>query len=460
MKARRPQEGGKAADKFSQMTLSPLAPLIFRLSLPAVAANIVGVVYNLTDTFYLGRLGTDAAAASGIVMPVMVLIQAFGLLFGAGAGNRISVLLGKKDLEKSEELASTAVLSAFALSCILGSLFLIFKSGLLRAMGATSALSPLASVYLVALLAVSPLYCTSYAFDPILRFQGLVKESMIGIALGAILNIFLEPVFIFSLRLGMLGAGIATAICEALSFFLLLFLYRKRSQIALDFRKFSFKSFGPILSSGMPNFVRNVMGAASTDVFNLVTDPFGPAAIAGVTIANRILLLTASAEIGMGRGYQPVCGYNYGARKYSRVRKGYYMILSASAALLILVAVLQEIFAPHLIAIFRNSPPVVKYGSDFLRFFSLTFPLYSFIICSNMMQQTLGHTLIASLVGLARQGVFLVPLLFILPARFGFLGLEICQPVSDCLTFLLTLPMQAMVFKDLKRAELLYVQNP
>ncbi|MBQ1301469.1 MAG: MATE family efflux transporter [Aeriscardovia sp.] len=454
------RKGGGPKDKFSQMTLSPLAPLIFRLSLPAVAANIVGVVYNLTDTFYLGRLGTAAAAASGIVMPVMVLIQAFGLLFGAGAGNRISVLLGKKDLEKSKELASSAVLSAFALSCLLGALFLIFKSGILKIMGSTPALSPLASVYIVPLLIASPLYCTSYAFDPILRFQGLVKESMVGIALGAILNIFMEPLFIFSFRMGMLGAGIATAICESVSFFLLLFLYRKKSEIALDFKKFSFRSFGPILSSGMPNFVRNVMGAASTDVFNLVTDPFGPAAIAGVTIANRILLLTASAEIGMGRGYQPVCGYNFGARKYSRVKKGYYMILAASAALLLIVSALQEIFAPNLIAIFRNTAPVVKYGSDFLRFFSATFPLYSFIICSNMMQQTLGHTLIASLVGLARQGVFLIPLLLILPAHFGFFGLEICQPISDCLTFLLTLPMQAMVFRDLKRAELLYPQNP
>ena len=449
----------KFPDKFSQMTLSPLGPLIFRLSVPAVVANIIGVVYNLTDTFYLGRLGTDAAAASGVVMPVMVLIQAFGLLFGAGAGNRISVLLGKKDIEKSKQLASTAISSAFLLSCLFGSLFLIFRSDIVRIMGATPKLLGMTSIYLIPLLIASPLYCTSYAFDPILRFQGLAKESMIGIGLGAVLNIFLEPLFIFSMHLGMLGAGIATAICESLSFFLLLFLFAKKSQVPLDLKRFSFMSFGPILSAGMPNFVRNVMGAGSTDVFNLVTDPFGPAAIAGVTIANRILLLTASAEIGMGRGYQPVCGYNFGAHKYYRVKRGYYIILVASAVLLILVSVLQSIFAPYLIALFRNSPPVVEYGSDFLRFFSLTFPLYSFIICSNMMQQTLGHTLIASLVGLARQGVFLVPLLFIFPACFGFLGLEICQPVSDCLTFLLTVPMQILVFKDLKKAELLYSQN-
>ena len=456
MKPRSAKKVEKSADKFSQMTLSPLGPLIFRLSLPAVVANIIGVAYNLTDTFYLGRLGTDAAAASGIIMPIMVLIQAFGLLFGAGAGNRISVLLGKKDIEQSKRLASTAVSSAFVLSCILGFSFLMFKSKIVRIMGATSALAPMASTYLVPLLIASPLYCTSYAFDPILRFQGLVKESMIGIALGAVLNIFLEPLFIFPMHLGMHGAGTATAICESLSFFLLLFLFLKRSQIPLDLKKFSLRGFGPIVTAGMPNFVRNVMGAVSTDIFNLVTDPFGPAAIAGVTIANRILLLTASAEIGLGRGYQPVCGYNYGAHKYGRVKKGYYMILIASAALLILVSVLQEIFAPFLIAIFRNSPPVIKYGSGFLRFFSLTFPLYSFIICSNMMQQTLGHTLIASLVGLARQGLFLVPLLFIFPTHFGFLGLEICQPVSDCLTFLLTVPMQILIFRDLKRAELLY----
>ena len=221
----------KFPDKFSQMTLSPLGPLIFRLSLPAVVANIIGVVYNLTDTFYLGRLGTDAAAASGVVMPVMVLIQAFGLLFGAGAGNRISVLLGKKDIEKSKQLASTAISSAFLLSCLFGSLFLIFRSDIVRIMGATPKLLGMASIYLIPLLIASPLYCTSYAFDPILRFQGLAKESMIGIGLGAVLNIFLEPLFIFSMHLGMLGAGIATAICESLSFFLLLFLFAKKSQV-------------------------------------------------------------------------------------------------------------------------------------------------------------------------------------------------------------------------------------
>lgn len=238
----------KFPDKFSQMTLSPLGPLIFRLSLPAVVANIIGVVYNLTDTFYLGRIGADAAA-SGVVMPVMVLIQAFGLLFGAGAGNRISVLLGKKDIEKSKQLASTAISSAFLLSCILGSLFLIFRSDIARIMGATSGLLGMASTYLIPLLIASPLYCTSYAFDPILRFQGLAKESMIGIALGAVLNIFLEPLFIFSMHLGMLGAGIATAICESLSFFLLLFLFAKKSQVPLDLKRFSFMSFGPIFVS-------------------------------------------------------------------------------------------------------------------------------------------------------------------------------------------------------------------
>ena len=207
---------------FVEMTPAPLGPLITRMSVPAVIANVIGVAYNLTDTFYVGRLGTAASAASGVAMPVMVAIQAFGLLFGAGAGNKIAVLLGKKNMTLAKKLVTTAFFAAFAISVVLGAAGLLLLHPLARALGSTPTIEPLAIKYLTPLLWVAPLYCSSYVFDPVLRFQGRAKESMIGIGAGAIVNIGLEPVFIFALHLGMFGAGLATAICESLSFFLLL----------------------------------------------------------------------------------------------------------------------------------------------------------------------------------------------------------------------------------------------
>ncbi|MBQ5505194.1 MAG: MATE family efflux transporter [Aeriscardovia sp.] len=437
---------------FVEMTTAPLGPLITRMSVPAVIANVIGVAYNLTDTFYVGKLGTAASAASGVAMPVMVAIQAFGLLFGAGAGNKIAVLLGKKNMTLAKKLVTTAFFAAFAISVVLGAAGLLLLHPLARVLGSTPTIEPLAIKYLTPLLWVAPLYCTSYVFDPVLRFQGRAKESMIGIGAGTIVNIGLEPVFIFALHLGMFGAGLATAICESLSFFLLLGLFRSRSGVPLTWSQFSLSSavLREILAGGLPNFVRNVMGAAATDVFNLSADPFGNAAISAITIVNRVLLLTASAEIGFGRGYQPVCGYNYGSGHFDRVRRGYWLIVRASVVLLVSVAVLQSVWAPQLIQVFRDDPTVVRYGAAMLRWQSLTFPLYAYIICSNMMQQTLGHTAIASIVGLGRQGIFLVPALLILPRHLGFFGLVAAQPISDLCTFLMTLPLQRHVMKELR----------
>lgn len=437
---------------FIRMTEAPLGPLITQMATPAVIANIIGVGYNLTDTFYVGRLSTAASAASGVVMPLMVAIQAIGLLMGAGAGNRIAVLLGKKDMDLSEKLVSTAFFTTFVISIILSILALIFRVPLAWIFGSTKTIEPLAVVYMVPLLYAGPFYCMSYVFDPLLRFQGLAAESMIGIGLGAILNIILEPIFIFTLHMGMFGAGLATGICETLSFILLFILFIKRSGVKLKWKQFSPAGFvyHEIIAGGLPNFIRNIMGSFATDIFNLAANPYGDAAIAAITISNRIVMLTASAEIGFGRGYQPVCGFNYGAHHYVRVKRGYYLIMRASVILLVVVAIAQSIWAPQLIQLFRNDPAVIKYGAEVLRWQSLSFPLYSYIICSNMMQQTLGHTVIASIVGLARQGIFLVPVLLIFPHFLGFFGVELAQPIGDTCTMLLTIPLQMYVIRELK----------
>ncbi|MBR6440323.1 MAG: MATE family efflux transporter [Aeriscardovia sp.] len=442
---------GRGEDKYEKMTGSPLAKLIYSLAGPAVVANIITVIYNLVDTFYVGHLSAAAAAASGVVMPLMVGVKSVGMMLGMGGANRMSIALGKKDKPLAEALVATSFYITLVVSAILAAICIIFRGGVCRMLGAPAKVAPLASLYMIPLLIAAPLNCLTYIFNPVLRFQGMAKESMIGISSGAILNIFLEPVFIFSLRLGMLGAGIATAICQVVSFLLLAFIYRARGQVRIRLKFFRLRQLRPIFSTGMPTFFRNIMRAVGMDILDVVSAPFGVAAVAAMTIVNRIITLSNSLRGGLGQGYQPVCGYNYGAGKFGRVRRGYGITVWSMALVLGVISALQLIFAPDFIFVFQTNPEVVKIGAEALRWQSATLVLTSWIVMFNMVSQTLNHSVLSTIVGSLRRGVVLIPLLLILPRFLSLLGVEIAQPIADLAAFAFALPCQAYVFRSLKK---------
>ena len=442
---------GRREDKYEKMTGSPLAKLIYSLAGPAVVANLITVIYNLVDTFYVGHLSAAAAAASGVVMPLMVGVKSVGMMLGMGGANRMSIALGKKDKPLAEALVATSFYITLVVSIILAAICIIFRGGVCKILGANSQVAPLASLYMIPLLIAAPLNCLTYIFNPVLRFQGMAKESMIGISSGAILNIFLEPVFIFSFHLGMLGAGIATAICQVLSFLLLAFIYHARGQVRIKLKFFRVRQLRPIFSTGMPTFFRNIMRALGMDILDVVSSPFGVAAVAAMTIVNRIITVSNSLRGGLGQGYQPVCGYNYGAGKFERVRRGYGITVWSMALVLGIISTLQLIFAPDFILVFQSNPEVIKIGAEALRWQSATLVLTSWIVMFNMVSQTLNHSVLSTIVGSLRRGVVLIPLLLILPHFLSLLGVEMAQPIADLVAFAFALPCQTYVFKSLKK---------
>lgn len=444
----------RGGDKYEKMIGSPLAKLIYSLAGPAVVANIITVIYNLVDTFYVGHLSAAAAAASGIVMPLMVGVKSVGMMLGMGGANKMSVALGKKDKNLAQALVATAFYITFIISVILAVICIIFRHWVCRVLGAPSSVVPLASIYMLPLLIAAPFNCLTYIFNPALRFQGMAKESMIGISFGAILNIFLEPLFIFTMHLGMLGAGIATAICQGISFLLLAFLYHFRGQVKIKLRFFEIRQLRPIFSTGMPTFFRNIMRAIGMDILDVVSAPFGVPAVAAMTIVNRIVTFSNSLRGGLGQGYQPVCGFNYGAGKFDRVRKGYRITVWSTAGILAVISTFQLIFAPYFILIFQTNPEVIRIGAEALRWQSATLVLTTWIVLFNMVSQTLDHPVLSTVVGSLRRGVVLIPLLLILPHFLSMLGVEIAQPLADLVAFAFALPCQAYVFKSLKKEEI------
>ena len=434
---------------YAHMVSSPVGRLLSEMALPAIVSNLVTVIYSLVDALYLGHLSVSALAASGAVMPLTIIFKSFSLLFGIGAANKVSVCLGKKEKEEASAYAFQGFWSSVAFSILLAIACLCAIRPLLRLLGSTPSALPLAALYLVPILIASPINGANYVLNPLLRFQGHANMAMAGLCSGLVLNIAFEPLFIFKMGLGILGAGICTALCQVVSFIVLLIFFRIKSEARIGFRKkyFQARIFKSLLFTGLPSLLRNGMRAISLNLVDLVCSPFGTAALAGVTVANRVVTLFASVRGGIGQGYQPICGYAFGAGKYARIKKAFKTSIASCAIFLLAASVISIALAPQIASLFQKNPAVVSKGASYLRFLSATLPLTTLIAMFNMNCQTLGKNVLSSVVPLLRHGLYLIPFLFILPHFFGYGGVEICQPIADVCTFLTVIPMQVHVHR-------------
>lgn len=446
----RAQTHAKADAQYHQMIESPLEPLILRLAVPAIVSNLVTVTYNMADTWFIGRLGTAQSGAVGIAFSVMTIMQAIGFFFGQGGGNSLSRELGKRNEERAARLLSVAFFGSVGFGLLFGVVGLLTLRWLVHGLGATDTIAPYAVQYLTPLFIATPCVTGSFSMNGLLRFQGLSAYSMIGLVTGAVLNIGLAPALIFGAGLGIFGAGLATAICQVISFVILTVMCVRVGVVRLSPRRFSpdMLLIREIIGGGLPSLLRNGVGSVSVTCVNLAANPFGDAAIAAMAIVSRIGLTANSMIVGFGQGFQPVCGYNYGAGRFDRVRRGFWFGVRIDTAILVCAVAVFALFAPELVGLFRDDPEVVAIGALALRLQCCTLWVNGFNMMSNMSQQTMGHTLIASVLGVARQGLFLVPLVWLLPAvlpLFGLpalLGIQVAQPVSDVITFALTVPIQ------------------
>ena len=352
-------------------------------------------------------------------------------------------------------MAATGFFSALftgLLICVFGEIFL---TPLAAFLGSSPTILPYAKDYLRVILIGAPWMTASLVLNNQLRFQGNAIYGTIGIASGAVLNIGLDPLLIFVFDLGVAGAAWATIISQFAGFCLLLAGCTRGATLHIHISRVQLKwsYFKLIIQGGLPSLARQSLASVATICLNHAAMPYGDAAIAAMGVVQRITTFGASAMIGFGQGFQPVCGFNYGAQLYGRVRRAFWFCIRVATAVLLLIAGIGLVYAPQIIALFRDDPAVIEIGAAALRFQCLTFPLNGWIILNNMMLQTIGKAAKATVLAMARQGLFMLPALLILTPVFGLRGIECSQPVADIATFLLAIPMGLSVLREMRVQE-------
>lgn len=443
----------KQEEKYIRMTTEPVGRLVLGLAVPTIISMMVTAIYNMADTFFVGQLHSNSATgAIGVSFSMMTIMQAIGFFFGQGSGNYISRQLGKHQTEDAQIMAASGAVYAFLTGSVVLLLGQIFLIPLCRMLGATETILPYACDYLRYILIGAPYMIASFVLNNQLRFQGSAVNGMIGITAGAILNIALDPLLIFVFHMGVTGAAVATIVSQLLSFGLLLYGTTRSGNVAFRFKnvRFSKAIFIQICRGGLPSLLRQGLISVATICLNHAAGVYGDAAIAAMSVVSRAMGMAQSALIGFGQGFQPVCGFNYGAHQYDRVRKAFLFCVRAASIALVIVSAAGFVFSPWIIKVFRDDPEVVAFGTAAMRLQCLAFPLGAFVMMGNMMTQTMGKTVQASILAGAKQGLFFIPAILTLPALFGSLGVQLAQPVADLCAFILALPLVLSVLKELR----------
>ena len=433
----------RTAQQFRKMTETPIPKLILSLAAPTILSMLITSIYNLADTFFVGQISTSASGAVGVVSSLMAIIQALGFMLGHGAGSIISRSLGSQNTKAATRFASTSFFTALIFGLILAAVGLTTLPHFMMLLGSTETILPHACAYARPILIAAPLMMSSLVMNNILRYEGKASFAMIGLVTGGVLNMVLDPVFIFGFGLGTAGAGIATALSQSISFCILLSMFLRGktvSQFQLSAVTRSPAEFGTILMTGLPSFGRQGLNSIGGMLLNIAARSYGDAAVAGMSIVSRIFMFIISVAIGTGQGFQPVAGFNYGARKYRRVEKACVFTMCASFCFLSVIIAACWFNAESLIKLFRDDPEVTAIALPAFRYQCFACFLQPVIVAGNMLFQSIGKSGRATFLACCRQGVFFIPLILTLPRMFGLLGIEICQPIADVLTFVVTVP--------------------
>ncbi len=444
----------EASSRSDMMLNAPVSRVIFKLAVPTIISMLITNIYNMADTFFVSQIGTSASGAVGVIFSAMAIIQAIAFTIGMGSGTNVSQALGAGDEERARRYVATSFFTALIVGVIIAAVSLMNIDWLVRFLGATETIAPYAKDYATYIFYAAPFMMGSLAMNNLLRFEGMSFYGMIGITIGGVLNMVLDPIFIFGLGLGTAGAAIATAISQFISFVILLVISNTKADVISirlrDFRP-TLAMYGRILYMGLPSLGRQGIASVSTILLNNAAGFYGDAAIAAMSIVSRFVLFINSTVIGFGQGFQPVCGFCYGAGRYSRVREAFAFCVKVSTLILLVLATVSFIFANPIITAFRRDDPlVIEIGTLALRLQLCSLPLWGLITMSNMFTQSIGYGVRATIIATARQGIFLIPALLILPQIFGLLGIQMAATVSDVLTFFLTIAIVSGILKQLK----------
>lgn len=446
----------KYKNKYDRLKNAPVKSLISSLAVPTILTMLVSAVYNMADSYFVGRIDTSSVASIGIVFSVMTLLQAVGFFLGNGSGINISTCLGEKDSERASAFANVALFTGIGVGLILALVGIFFSKKLAVILGATPTTVNLAGDYLRYILLGSPFILGSFILNNHLRYQGSAVYSMLGIVSGSLINIALDPLFIFKLGLGVKGAAIATVISQIIGFVILVIGTFQGGNIRISLKAFKPKKdiYSSIVKNGLPSLARQGISTVATVSLNHACEPFGDVAIAGMSVFNRVMFLGMAVVIGYGQGFQPVCSFNNGAKQHKRVYDGYKFTAIITTVIITILSVIGFIFAPELIALFRDDKEVIEIGSQALRYQCIIMPVTGFCTASNMLMQSLKISSKATVLALARQGIFYLPLIFTLPRILGITGLTLVQPISDVLSFVLTVFLVKKELSNIRRSKI------
>ena len=441
--------------QYKKMTETPIPKLILGLAAPTILSMLITSIYNLADTFFVGQISTSASGAVGVVSSLMAIIQALGFTLGHGSGTIISRSLGSRNTKAATRFASTSFFTALAVGVVLALIGLATLPGFML-LGSTETILPHACAYARPILIAAPLMISSLVMNNILRYEGKANFAMIGLVTGGVLNILLDPVFMFVLGLGTAGAGIATALSQTVSFFILLSMFLRGktvSQFCLHSVTREAREFGMILIGGAPSFGRQGLNSIGGMLLNIAARSYGDAAVAGMSIVSRIFMFIISVAIGVGQGLQPVASFNYGARKFRRVRQAAIFTMGAAFCMLVVLVALCWVDSDALIRLFRDDPDVTAVALPAFHYQCLAILLQPVIVVANMTFQSVGKAGRATFLACCRQGVFFIPLILILPRTLGLMGVETCQPIADVFTFIVSLPFLLAFLNQLSRMD-------
>lgn len=443
--------------QYEKMSLTPIPRLILSLSVPAVISMLVTNIYNLVDTAFVGKLGTSASGAVGIVFGFMSIIQAIGFMFGQGAGSILSRALGMKDRQSASVNASAGFFASFlsgVLICIFG---FVFLDDMVFWLGSTQTIAPFAKTYITYILISAPFMCSCLTLNNILRYEGRAFLGMIGLMSGAILNMAVDPVLMFGLDLGIAGAGLSTALSQLISWGILLFMFLSgKTESKLSIKNavyFTPRLFGNIMATGFPSLLRQVLNSITAVMLNNCCAVYGDAAVAAMSIVSRIVFFAFSIAIGIGQGYQPVAAFSYGAKKYSRLRKGFWFAVCASETIIFVTTAILVLLSDDLIALFRDDPGVIEIGTRALRLQALATLILPLCMVIEMLFQSTGRRLGATLLSALRNGLFFIPALLILSNVRGIAGIQEAQPLSLLLSVPVFLIFAVIFFRKLPKED-------
>ncbi len=443
--------------QYEKMTQTPIPRLILTLSVPTIISMLVTNIYNLVDTAFVGKLGTSASGAVGVVFGFMAIIQAFGFMFGQGSGSIISRALGNRDVEKGSVHASLGFASSFACGLLITVIGFVFLEDIVYLLGSTKTIAPYAKTYITYILIAAPFMSSSLTLNNILRYEGRAALGMVGLMTGAVLNMIGDPIFMFVLDMGIAGAGLSTALSQLVSWGILAAMFltgRTDTKLSLsNIRKGSFLLIANIMATGFPSLLRQGLNSITTVMLNSQCKVYGDAAVAAMSIVTRIVFFAFSVALGIGQGFQPVSGFNYGAAKYDRLRKAFRFTVLVSECIIVVGCAVLFVFSGSLIGIFRDDIEVIRIGVRALRLQALANMVLPPCMAVEMLYQSTGKRLGASILSSLRSGLFFIPALLILADLRGLSGIQEAQPVSLLLSLPVTIPFGVVFFSMLPHGD-------